>query len=53
MKQRPRKNITDAEMVSIRGRWEKGESINAVARNPDYESGRQFVILCYVRLVGP
>ncbi len=33
MKQRPRRYITDSEMSLIWDRWEKGESLNAIARN--------------------
>jgi hypothetical protein len=33
MKQRPRRYITDAEMTGIWDRWEKGDSINEVARD--------------------
>jgi IS30 family transposase len=31
MKQRPRRYITDSEMAMIWDRWEKGDSINAIA----------------------
>ncbi len=33
MKQRPRRYITDSEMALIWDRWEKGDSINAIARD--------------------
>jgi len=33
MKQRPRRYITDSEMSLIWDRWEKGESLNAIARD--------------------
>ena len=33
MKQRPRRYITDSEMAVIWDRWEKGDSINAIARD--------------------
>ena len=33
MKQRPRRYITDSEMALIWDRWEKGDSINALARD--------------------
>jgi len=33
MKQRPRRYITDSEMSLIWDRWEKSESLNAIARN--------------------
>jgi len=33
MKQRPRRYITDSEMSLIWDRWEKGESVNAIARD--------------------
>jgi IS30 family transposase len=33
MKQRPRRYITDTEMALIWDRWEKGDSINAIARD--------------------
>jgi transposase, IS30 family len=33
MKQRPRRYITDPEMALIWDRWEKGDSINAIARD--------------------
>ena len=33
MKRRPRRYITDSEMSLIWDRWEKGESLNAIARD--------------------
>ena len=33
MKQRPRRYITEPEMALIWDRWEKGESLNAIARD--------------------
>jgi len=33
VKQRPRRYITDSEMAVIWDRWEKGDSINAIARD--------------------
>ena len=33
MKQRPRRYITDSEMAVIWDRWQKGDSINAIARD--------------------
>ena len=33
MKQRPRRYITEPEMSLIWDRWEKGESLNAIARD--------------------
>jgi D-mannonate dehydratase len=38
MKQRPRRYITQAEMAEIRDRWERGETLNAIARQ--YVAGR-------------
>jgi hypothetical protein len=32
MKQRPRRYITDSEMSLIWDRWQKGESLNSIAR---------------------
>jgi len=39
MKQRARRYITDSEMALIWDRWEKGDSINAIAR----DLGRTFL----------
>ncbi|MDH5311989.1 MAG: helix-turn-helix domain-containing protein, partial [Gammaproteobacteria bacterium] len=33
MKQRPRRYFTQAEMAEVWDRWEKGESLNAIARD--------------------
>ena len=33
MKQRPRRYITEPEMALIWDRWEKGESLSAIARD--------------------
>ncbi len=33
MKQRPRRYITGSEMAGIWDRWEKGDSINEIARD--------------------
>ena len=33
MKQRPRRYITQSEMAEIWDRWERGESLNAIARD--------------------
>ena len=33
MKQRPRRYFTQSEMAEVWGRWERGESLNAIARD--------------------
>jgi IS30 family transposase len=33
MKQRPRRYFTETEMAEVWDRWEKGESLNAIARD--------------------
>ena len=35
MKQRPRRYFTDSEMALVWDRWQKGESLNAIARSLD------------------
>ena len=42
MKRRPRKYFTEAEMAEVWDRWQKGESLNAIARGLDrYHSAVQ------------
>ena len=35
MKQRPRRYFTQAELAGVWDRWEKGDSLNAIARDLD------------------
>jgi hypothetical protein len=51
MKQRPRRYITDSEMAVIWDRWEKGDSINAIARDLGrYHSVVQGAMACLWRI---